>query len=265
MKTMRTGRAFSLMELIVVAAVICILLALLFPAIGRIRERSRTATCIVNLKQIGTALHLYISNNNDYTPPRGIDAANTPGAPQGFGPPNYPPYDRATWSDQIILGQYAGSTNGDNTNPEFRNTSVKRRSSFVCPSDTIHDQGTTMHCSYGMGTNFPYVNPIDKSSLFWKTTRISNQSTEMVAVDCAEYAFAPGGWTEPYKFFGTPDDASNRNFSFSGDPLSVYNWAKRHNGGGANVLFLDGSARFIPDLKSAYDQKEIQIHVLIEH
>lgn len=52
----RAGRAaFTLVELLVTIAVIGILVALLLPAIGAVRERSRSAQCQSNQRQIGLA------------------------------------------------------------------------------------------------------------------------------------------------------------------------------------------------------------------
>jgi prepilin-type N-terminal cleavage/methylation domain-containing protein len=67
---MRTkANSFTLVELLVVMAIIAILSALLFPAITAARARAYDADCTSNLKQIGAALYMYASGpGNGYFP-----------------------------------------------------------------------------------------------------------------------------------------------------------------------------------------------------
>jgi prepilin-type N-terminal cleavage/methylation domain-containing protein/prepilin-type processing-associated H-X9-DG protein len=63
-------RGFTLIELLVVIAIIAVLIALLLPAVQAAREAARRAQCVNNLKQIGLALHNYISAANVLPPGR---------------------------------------------------------------------------------------------------------------------------------------------------------------------------------------------------
>ncbi|MBI4027545.1 MAG: prepilin-type N-terminal cleavage/methylation domain-containing protein [Verrucomicrobia bacterium] len=60
--------AFTLVELLVVVAIIALLAAMLLPALKNAREAAKKTGCVHNLKQIGQLIHLYANDNNGQAP-----------------------------------------------------------------------------------------------------------------------------------------------------------------------------------------------------
>lgn len=59
---------FTLIEILIVLAIIAVLVAILFPVLATVRKKGQQATCQSNLKQIGLAIRQYIQDHDSRYP-----------------------------------------------------------------------------------------------------------------------------------------------------------------------------------------------------
>jgi len=121
------SKGFTLIELLVVIAIIAILAAILFPVFARAREQARSISCLSNLKQIETALQMYLSDNDSSYP--GFTNADN-GA---FG------WAGGDWEGEYPCGNVAWcQTHGIHVclAPYMKNNSM-----WACPSDANQPYG----------------------------------------------------------------------------------------------------------------------------
>lgn len=118
---LRSGNAFTLVELLVVLAIISVLVALLLPAMVAVRKTAKTVQCTNNMRQICGGLLGYASDSRGKLPP----ALSLPGTGQYW-------FDRdraAPWITPALASQYAGTSG-------LIPTTVWGGGVHVCPEDT---------------------------------------------------------------------------------------------------------------------------------
>lgn len=119
-------RGFTLIEMMIVVAIIAILVAILVPNFMRARAQAQTAACEANLKEIATALELYQTDHEQY--PNVTSLTNVTSTEANIGP-----YLRQTPIDPVAPnGNYQYSV----TNP----TSGDASYTIECPGS--HDPNT---------------------------------------------------------------------------------------------------------------------------
>src|SRR5436190_11023390 len=109
----RRIRGFTLLELLVVLAIIAVLLCILIPTINSIRERSKAAVCLANLRQIGHAVMMYANDNRDRL------------VPADLRDPLFK-HEPGNWATILVYGKYLSAP--DET------TNAGRNSVLRCPN-----------------------------------------------------------------------------------------------------------------------------------
>ena len=164
---MNQKRAFTLIELMVVIAIVGILAALLMPTLGRAKAASRRTQCLSNLKQVGLAIRLYAEDCADQLP--------------ALPSPNPYPNGVGAYYKQLVKS-YLG----------LSGAAAPTEQIFICPSDhTYSTQVGHAFTSYTFNGYEVGVGAIDRIT-GKRLTNIKNPSGGVFAGEVS--AFFGGSW-----------------------------------------------------------------------
>jgi type II secretory pathway pseudopilin PulG len=139
----RASAASTLVELLVVIAMIAILASLLLPALSRARDKARSTQCVNNLRQWGLAFRQYADDHTDFLPRRGqgVQPLSQIDRPEDWFNALPPFFNSQPYQQLFAL------------NEKFKPGSS---STFVCPVAT--DPGSNHFLPYGMNMNLcPWI------------------------------------------------------------------------------------------------------------
>ncbi len=203
--------AFSLMELLVVIAVMALLLSILLPSLRAVRVLAQRVSCAHNLKQIALGMDMYLEDNN-HTYPCAVD-------PVSKNPTYW------LWMGRGWRGWIKPYVGGD--------ISVRNPSVLLCPQDR-EDPAMYESTSYAYSMAF-YHSPSQINAITKKSETYGDSAPEFLKPPVAQHADAValpsakiliGEWES--------------NHAIVDDEKGWWNWL-----GARNFLFADSHVNFV--------------------
>ena len=210
---MKKENSFSLIELLIVIAIIAILAALLLPALGKARNSAFSSGCMNVQKQIGTAQSRYSGDWDDWILPNYAQKND--------------PY--GTWPAVL-----SGWTSAQKKNPPYGVFYNHRDGgTFLCPAETLKaGWNKPFYVGHFLGNPYLLGGPQEGNSTVFPYRKTGEATRPSAAVFCGDSRLSAATRNSILFFYhrhGAGDDRS----------LTVYDRGPATNGL-ANLLFLDG-------------------------
>ncbi|MHB1423823.1 MAG: DUF1559 family PulG-like putative transporter [Gemmataceae bacterium] len=266
----------TLVELLVVLAIVAVLMGLLLPAVQRVRESANRISCVNNLKQIGLALQQFHDVNGVFPSNGGWDGQETIAAVNGkpslvftkdtdlsspfywgVGAPGLSPWQQTgSWAYTIMPFV-------EQQNAYTQRAWMDAVKIYICPSRRSAYPQAVVSDEYGIywggGWLWGKIDYAGNSLLFPNRPNclgirfITDGTSNTVLVgekSMAPQLYETGTWYWDEPYFTGGSDGTVRNGSIVQQDsrglekgrLFRWNWGSPHTGG-AQFLFADGSVR----------------------
>ncbi|UCD30765.1 MAG: prepilin-type N-terminal cleavage/methylation domain-containing protein [Planctomycetota bacterium] len=228
--------AFTLIEVLVVVAIIALLIAIFVPSLAKAREQVRNTLCQSNLRSIGHGVAFYLQESNGILP-----------AAQIYGVGGYQRLN----SEYLVLGA------GIPENKRALNRYLKDINIFECPSDKGDPARQKSNFFEAHGTSYSYASHVREDELppMYQPPPYGVQSCRRHPKDSSREGLPMGFVKLPMRkivfmepplnpafadqsFFvtGYPEDKPTYRFVFTANPKSHWHNRKQQH---SNVLFAD--------------------------